>query len=75
MNIIFTIGKCKDFLQYIAFLFFVFQQLEGSLEQEKKIRMDLERAKRKLEGDLKLTQESLMDLENDKQQMEEKLKK
>ena len=50
-------------------------QLEGSLEQEKKIRMDLERAKRKLEGDLKLTQESLMDLENDKQQLEEHLKK
>lgn len=51
------------------------QQLEGSLEQEKKIRMDLERAKRKLEGDLKLAQESIMDLENDKQQLDEKLKK
>ncbi|CAG5897246.1 unnamed protein product [Menidia menidia] len=49
--------------------------LEGSLEQEKKIRMDLERVKRKLEGDLKLAQESLMDLENDKQQSEEKMKK
>ncbi|KAG2460526.1 MYSS protein, partial [Polypterus senegalus] len=48
--------------------------LEGSLEQEKKIRLDLERAKRKLEGDLKLTQESIMDLENDKQQMDERLK-
>lgn len=47
----------------------------SSLEQEKKVRMDLERAKRKLEGDLKLTQESVMDLENDKQQLEEKLKK
>uniref|UniRef100_A0A8C1RKE4 Uncharacterized protein n=1 Tax=Cyprinus carpio TaxID=7962 RepID=A0A8C1RKE4_CYPCA len=51
------------------------QQLEGSLEQEKKLRMDLERAKRKLEGDLKLTQESVMDLENDKQQLEERIKK
>lgn len=50
-------------------------KLEGSLEQEKKVRMDLERAKRKLEGDLKLNQESLMDLENDKQQSEEKIKK
>lgn len=50
-------------------------KLEGSLEQEKKIRMDLERAKRKLEGDLKISQESVMDLENDKQQSEEKLKK
>nr|XP_011725973.1 myosin-13 [Macaca nemestrina] len=49
--------------------------LEGSLEQEKKLRADLERAKRKLEGDLKMSQESIMDLENDKQQIEEKLKK
>lgn len=50
-------------------------QLEGSLEQEKKLRTDLERVKRKLEGDLKMSQESIMDLENDKQQVEEKLKK
>uniref|UniRef100_A0A3Q4H0T1 Myosin-7B n=1 Tax=Neolamprologus brichardi TaxID=32507 RepID=A0A3Q4H0T1_NEOBR len=49
--------------------------LEGSLEQEKKLRMDLERVKRKLEGDLKLAQESIMDLENDKQQSDEKIKK
>ncbi|KAM9859748.1 myosin, heavy chain 7B, cardiac muscle, beta a isoform 3-T3 [Aulostomus maculatus] len=49
--------------------------LEGSLEQEKKLRMDLERSKRKLEGDLKLSLESVMDLENDKQQLEERLKK
>ncbi|XP_055509685.1 myosin-4 [Leucoraja erinacea] len=49
--------------------------LEGSLEQEKKLRMDLERAKRKLEGDLKLSQEVTMDLENDRQQLDEKLKK
>ena len=39
--------------------FYFLHQLEGSLEQEKKVRMDLERAKRKLEGDLKLTQESI----------------
>merc|ERR1711978_170300 len=44
-------------------------------EQEKKLRMDLERAKRKLEGDLRLGQETIMDLENDKQRLEEKLKK
>uniref|UniRef100_A0A8C5MYY5 Myosin heavy chain n=1 Tax=Leptobrachium leishanense TaxID=445787 RepID=A0A8C5MYY5_9ANUR len=49
--------------------------LEGSLEQEKKLRLDLERVKRKLEGDLKLSQEIVMDLENDKQQTEEKVKK
>ena len=52
-----------------------FKQLEGSLEQEKKLRMDLERSKRKLEGDLKLAHESIMDLENDKQQSDEKIKK
>lgn len=57
-----------NFVQFVV-------KIEGSLQQEKKIRMDLERAKRKLEGDLKLAQESLMDLENDKQQSEEKIKK
>ena len=56
-------------------IYYILLQLEGSLEQEKKLRMDLERAKRKLEGDLKLAQESIMDLENDKQQSDEKLKK
>lgn len=55
--------------------FFFCRQHEGSLEQEKKNRLEVERAKRKLEGDLKLAQESIMDLENDKQQMEERLKK
>ncbi|CAM9118185.1 unnamed protein product, partial [Bubo scandiacus] len=50
-------------------------KLEGSLEQEKKLRMDLERAKRKLEGDLKMSQDSIMDLEKDKQQMDDRLKK
>merc|ERR1711881_475976 len=49
--------------------------LEANLEQEKKLRMDLERAKRKLEGDLRLGQETIMDLENDKVRLEEKLKK
>merc|ERR1711883_13154 len=49
--------------------------LECNLEQEKKLRMDLERVKRKLEGDLRLSQETVMDLENDKQRLEEKQKK
>ena len=50
-------------------------QLEASLEHEKKIRMDLERTKRKQEGDLRLSQDTIMDLENDRQRLEEKLKK
>nr|XP_033945092.1 myosin heavy chain, skeletal muscle, adult-like isoform X2 [Pseudochaenichthys georgianus] len=49
--------------------------LEGSLEQEKKVSADLERFRRKLEGDLKLSQETTMDLENERQQTEERLKK
>ena len=50
-------------------------QLESCLEQERKLRADLERVTSKLEGDLKMSQESIMDLENDRQQTEEKLKK
>lgn len=45
------------------------------MEQEKKLRADLERSRRKLEGDLKLNQETIMDLENERQQAEEQLKK
>lgn len=68
---------CNDKFDHLPILLFfvLLTQLEGSLEQERKLRMDLERVKRKLEGDLKLSVESVMDLENDKQQMEENLKK
>lgn len=61
--------------RFLTFPPTVSSQLEGCLEQEKKLRADLERVRRKLEGDLKMCQESIMDLENDKQQAEEKLKK
>lgn len=50
-------------------------QLEGLVEQEKKLRANLERSRRKLEGDLRLSQETIMDLENEKLQAEEQLKK
>ena len=49
--------------------------LEQSVEMEKKSRMDLERLKRKLEGDLRLAQETIMDLENDKMRLDDKIKK
>lgn len=39
----------------------VSSQLEGCLQQEKKLGADLKRMKRKLEGDLKMSQESVMD--------------
>nr|XP_057902678.1 myosin heavy chain, fast skeletal muscle-like [Doryrhamphus excisus] len=64
-----TLTKAKSKLEQQV------DDLEGSLEQEKKLRMDLERSKRKLEGDLKLAHETIMDLENDKQQSDEKIKK
>jgi len=38
-------------------------ELEDSLEREKKVRGDVEKSKRKVEGDLKLTQEAVADLE------------
>lgn len=50
-------------------------QVEVSLEQEKRVRVDLERTKRKLEGDLKLSMDSVRDLENQKDQLEENMKK
>ena len=50
-------------------------QFEAALEHEKKLRMELERIKRKQEGDIRLNQDTIMDLENDQQRVEEKLKK
>lgn len=50
-------------------------QIESSLEQEKKMRTDLERTKRKLEGDLKLSVDSVKDLEKQKEDLEERLRK
>ncbi|XP_065820911.1 myosin-8-like [Labrus bergylta] len=49
--------------------------LENSLEHEKKLHADSERCRRKLEGDLKLSQETIVDLENDRQQADDRLKK
>ncbi|XP_050734450.1 myosin heavy chain, muscle-like [Eriocheir sinensis] len=45
-------------------------ELEDSLEREKKLRSDVEKAKRKLEGDVKLTQETVSDLERHYKDME-----
>lgn len=50
-------------------------QIESSLEQEKKMRTDLERTKRKLEADLKLSVDSVKDLEKQKEDLEERLRK
>lgn len=50
-------------------------QVESSLELEKKVRVELERSKRKLEGDLKLSMDSVKDLEKQREDLEERLKK
>ena len=50
-------------------------QVEDSLEQERKQRSDLEKAKRKLENDLRNANDTIMDLEKDKSILEEHLRK
>jgi len=45
-------------------------ELNDSLEREKKMRNDLEKGKRKIEGDVKLTQEAVNDLERNKKELE-----
>lgn len=60
---------------FLRFLTASSLQVEGSLEQEKKARVELERVKRKLEGDLKLSMDSVRDLENQKEDLEDALKK
>ena len=50
-------------------------ELDGQLEVEKKVRLDLERGKRKVELDLRMASETIIDLENDKSNLEESLSK
>merc|ERR1739842_264022 len=48
-------------------------ELEDSLEREKKLRGDMEKAKRKVEGDFKLAQEAVSDLERNQKELENTL--
>merc|ERR1712042_153558 len=48
-------------------------EIEDSLEREKKLRNDVEKSKRKVEGDLKLTQEAVADLERNQKELENTL--
>lgn len=50
-------------------------ELEDSLEREKKLRGDIEKGKRKTEGDLKLTQEAVSDLERNKKELEQTIQR
>ena len=49
--------------------------MEDNLEREKKVRGDVEKAKRKLEQDLKATQGTVEELERIKAEMENTIKK
>ncbi|KAL7979262.1 hypothetical protein Chor_015286 [Crotalus horridus] len=50
-------------------------QMEDNWEQEKKIRAEVEKARRKAEGDLKMTIENLNEMERSKLDLEEVVKK
>jgi len=50
-------------------------ELEDSLEREKKLRGDVEKGKRKTEGDLKLTQEAVSYLERNKKELEQTIQR
>ena len=54
---------------------FVHSQLEDSLEREKKVRSDVEKAKKKVEIELKSTQETVEDLERVKRELEENVRR
>jgi len=45
-------------------------ELEGSLDKEKRGRGDIEKQRRKIEGELKITQESVSELERSKKELE-----
>jgi len=45
-------------------------ELEDSYEREKKLRLDVDKQRRKVEADLKINQEVVVDLERDKREME-----
>lgn len=54
---------------------FLFCQVEDNWDQEKKIRAEVEKARRKAEGDLKMTIENLNEMERAKLDLEEVVKK
>merc|ERR1712088_425079 len=47
-----------------------FDELEDSLNKEKRARADIEKKRRKIEGDLKVAQETVMDAERGKKELE-----
>ncbi|MPC23537.1 Myosin heavy chain, muscle [Portunus trituberculatus] len=62
--------KCNHFINIKAKLESNLDEVEDTLEREKKLRNDVEKAKRKVEGDLKLSQEAVADLERNQKEIE-----
>lgn len=56
-------------------MLFLSPQLEDNWEQEKKIRAEVEKARRKAESDLKMTIDNLNEMERSKLDLEEVVKK
>merc|ERR1712088_850562 len=48
-------------------------ELESSLDKEKRGRADVEKSRRKVEGELKVTQETVLDLERAKKEAEDNI--
>ncbi|KAK3868077.1 hypothetical protein Pcinc_026512 [Petrolisthes cinctipes] len=62
--------KCNHFGSIKSKLEHTLDELEDSLEREKKLRNDVEKSRRKVEGDLKLSQEAVADLERNQKEVE-----
>lgn len=50
-------------------------QMEEKLDREKRMRLDLEKAKRKMEGELRVMQESMEEINKQKHDIEQILKR
>merc|ERR1719342_785926 len=62
--------KVAHLMQVKSQLQSTLDQLEGSVDKEKKARATLEKQKRKVEGDLKMAQDTVADLERAKREIE-----
>jgi len=49
--------------------------MEDNLERERKVRADVEKAKKKLEGDLRASQDNVEELERNKAELEANIRK
>lgn len=62
-------------MRSLASLYLNFLKLEDNLEREKRMKNDVEKAKRKVEGELKVAQESIEELNRQRHDLEQSVKK